>query len=203
MSARGRPGGRPAPRLPPSGEPRGAPVLARRAFLRLAAAGLALPWARPATGDAEVGTGSRALAFHNLHTGETVEVLYRVDGRLDPDGLREIDWVLRDFRTGEARPIARGLLDLLWRLRTVLETDAPYEVISGYRSPRTNAMLARTSRGVSRASLHMRGMAIDVRLPDRPLPALRAAALTLGRGGVGYYPASGFVHVDVGRVRWW
>jgi uncharacterized protein YcbK (DUF882 family) len=92
---------------------------------------------------------------------------------------------------------------LLWRLRATLDTAAPYEVISGYRSPATKALLARESRGVSRGSLHMRAMAIDVRLPDRPLTALRDAALGLKLGGVGYYPASDFVHVDVGRVRFW
>ena len=111
--------------------------------------------------------------------------------------------MLRDFRTGEARQVDRRLLDLLWRLRSALDTTEPYEVISGYRSPATNAMLRREGRGVSRGSLHMRAMAIDVRVPDRPLTALRDAALALRLGGVGYYAASNFVHVDVGRVRFW
>lgn len=191
----------PPPRLDGA---RGRPAsLGRRAFLGLATGALVQPWARAARGEPGLGAASRTLGFRNLHTGEAVEVVYRVDGRLDPEALREIDWVLRDFRTGEARPIARGLLDVLWAVRVALDTDAPYEVISGYRSPRTNAMLARASRGVSRASLHMRAMAIDVRLPDRPLMALRDTALALHVGGVGYYPASGFVHVDIGRVRWW
>jgi uncharacterized protein YcbK (DUF882 family) len=114
-----------------------------------------------------------------------------------------VDWVLRDFRTGEARPIDRRILDLLWRLRSVLGTTEPYEVISGFRSATTNTMLRRAGRGVSRVSLHMRAMAIDVRLPGRPLAEVRDAALGLRLGGVGYYPASGFVHVDVGRVRRW
>ena len=97
----------------------------------------------------------------------------------------------------------RRLLDLLWRLRTALETTEPYEVISGYRSPKTNAMLRREGRGVSRVSLHMQAMAIDVRVPGCSLTALRDAALALRLGGVGYYAASDFVHVDVGRVRFW
>jgi uncharacterized protein YcbK (DUF882 family) len=117
--------------------------------------------------------------------------------------LREIDWVLRDFRTGEARVMDRRLLDLLWRLRTTLDTTEPYEVISGYRSPKTNAMLRSQSRGVSRVSLHMQAMAIDVRVPGHSLTAVREAALALRLGGVGYYAASDFVHVDVGRVRYW
>jgi uncharacterized protein YcbK (DUF882 family) len=111
--------------------------------------------------------------------------------------------VPRDFRTGEARPIDRRLLDLLWRLRSALDTEEPSEVISGYRSPATNAMLRRAGRGVARGSLRVRAMAIDVRIPDRPLTALRDAALGLRLGGVGYYPASGFVHIDVGRGRVW
>jgi uncharacterized protein YcbK (DUF882 family) len=85
----------------------------------------------------------------------------------------------------------------------VLDTTEPYEVISGYRSPATNAMLRRAGRGVARGSLHVQAMAIDVRIPDTPLTALRDAALGLRLGGVGYYPSSGFVHVDVGRVRRW
>jgi uncharacterized protein YcbK (DUF882 family) len=176
----------------------------RRAVLRLATLAVALPWARRAAADVDPAeTGFRAPAFRSLHTGDTVDVVYRADGQLNRAALREIDWVLRDFRTGEARPMDHRLLDLLWRLRATLDTAAPYEVISRYRSPATNAMLARESRGVSRGSLHMRAMAIDVRLPDRPLTALRDAALGLKLGGVGYYPASDFVHVDVGRVRFW
>jgi uncharacterized protein YcbK (DUF882 family) len=175
----------------------------RRAMLRLGVVGVAiLPWTRRLSADGAA-ADPRTLAFRNLHTGEEVDVVYRADGQLDPTALREIDWVLRDFRSGEARPMDRRLLDLLWQLRRSLDTTAPYEVISGYRSPTTNAMLARESRGVSRVSLHMKAMAIDVRLPDRPLLALRDAALGLRLGGVGYYPASDFVHLDVGRVRWW
>ena len=161
-----------------------------------------LSWTRRAMAD-DAASDHRALAFRNLHTGEEIDVVYRADGQLDPGALREIDWVLRDFRTGEARPMDRRLLDLLWRLRAALDTTAPYDVISGYRSPATNAMLARQSGGVSRVSLHMKAMAIDMRVPDRPLLAVREAALGLRLGGVGYYPGSDFVHVDVGRVRWW
>ena len=171
-------------------------------MLRLAAMAVALPWVRRAAGE-DRPDEPRALAFRNLHTGESVDVVYRADGEIDAGALREIDWVLRDFRTGEARQVDRRLLDLLWRLRAGLDTQEPYEVISGYRSPATNAKLAREGRGVSRGSLHMRAMAIDVRIPDRPLTVLRDTALALRLGGVGYYPASNFVHVDVGRVRWW
>ncbi len=175
----------------------------RREVLRLAALAAALPWTRRAGASPVSASEPRALAFRNLHTEETVEVTYWVDGGLDPNALRQIDWVLRDFRTGEARPIDPRLLDLLWELRAALDTTEPYEVISGYRSPSTNAMLRRSGRGVARGSLHTRAMAIDVRVPGQPVAKLRAAALALRQGGVGYYPASGFVHVDVGRVRFW
>jgi uncharacterized protein YcbK (DUF882 family) len=94
-------------------------------------------------------------------------------------------------------------LDLLWRLRSTLDTEEPYEVISGYRSAATNAMLRRAGRGVARGSLHVQAKAIDIRIPETPLTALRDAARALRLGGVGYYPGSGFVHVDVGRVRVW
>jgi len=175
----------------------------RRDVLKLA--GLAaLGWARPASATPATAEGEpRVLAFRHLHTEETVDVTYRVGGRLDPDALRQIDWVLRDFRTGDARPVDPRLLDLLWDLRAALDTTEPYEVISGYRSPATNNMLRRAGRGVARGSLHTKAMAIDVRVPGQPLAKLRAAALALRQGGVGYYPASGFVHVDVGRVRFW
>jgi uncharacterized protein YcbK (DUF882 family) len=175
----------------------------RRTVLRLAAVAAGLPWARRLSAQDATETEPRSLAFRNLHTSETVDVVYRADGQLDREALREIDWVLRDFRTGEARQVDRRLLDLLWRLRSALDTTEPYEVISGYRSPATNAMLRREGRGVSRGSLHMQARAIDVRVPDRPLTALRDAALALRLGGVGYYAASNFVHVDVGRVRFW
>jgi uncharacterized protein YcbK (DUF882 family) len=177
--------------------------LDRRAVLRLAALAAIAPWARRAGGESAAESEPRALAFRNLHTGESIDVVYWADGQLDYGALREIDWVLRDFRTGEARAMDRRLLGLLWRLRTTLDTTEPYEVISGYRSPKTNAMLRSQSRGVSRVSLHMQAMAIDVRVPGHSLTAVREAALALRLGGVGYYAASDFVHVDVGRVRYW
>ncbi len=111
--------------------------------------------------------------------------------------------MLRDFRTGEAHVIDPGLLDLLHDLNSKLETGEAFKVISGYRSPQTNGMLHEHSSGVASKSLHMQGMAIDIRVPGRALTSLHDAALQLGRGGVGYYPNSDFVHVDVGRVRKW
>jgi uncharacterized protein YcbK (DUF882 family) len=145
----------------------------------------------------------RAIAFHNLHTGESLSVVYWADGDYLAGPLSEINQVLRDFRTGEATAMDARLVDLLFLVRRAMRTQAPFEVISGYRSPRTNAALARKSSGVAKRSLHTLGMAADVRLPGRDLAELRRVGRTLRLGGVGYYPKSAFVHLDVGRVRFW
>jgi uncharacterized protein YcbK (DUF882 family) len=145
----------------------------------------------------------RKLSFQNLHTGERLRIDYWVEGRYIPEALQTVDHLLRDFRTGDVHPIEPGLLDALSALRGMLDTESDFQVISGYRSPKTNEMLHERGGGVASTSLHMRGMAIDVRLGDRPLPRLREAALRLAAGGVGYYPKSNFVHIDVGRVRRW
>lgn len=174
----------------------------RRAFLGAGAAALLLGGARPsfaALGKPRI----RSVAFDNLHTGERLKVEYWVDGRYVPDALGAVDRVLRDFRTGETHPIDPRLLDLLDTLGGRLRTREPFQVISGYRSPLTNAMLRGESAGVAANSLHMQGMAIDLRVPDRALSSVRAAAVSLRGGGVGYYPRSDFVHIDVGRVRYW
>jgi uncharacterized protein YcbK (DUF882 family) len=149
------------------------------------------------------GGNERSLAFCNLHTGERLTAVYWADGHYLPDALSEIDHVLRDFRTEEVKPIDPKLLDLLHLLHSKLDSSAPFHVISGYRSPATNEMLATQSGGVARKSLHMRGMAIDVNLPDRDLDKLRRTGRSLKGGGVGYYPKPGFVHLDVGRIRYW
>jgi uncharacterized protein YcbK (DUF882 family) len=124
-------------------------------------------------------------------------------GRYLPDALGAVKHFLRDFRTGEEHGIDEGLLDILHTLKRETGTSRPFEIISGYRSPKTNAMLRQHSEGVAAHSLHMNGQAVDVRLVDVPLARLRDRALALGRGGVGYYPTSNFVHVDTGRVRRW
>jgi uncharacterized protein YcbK (DUF882 family) len=149
--------------------------------------------------------GARSLSFNNIHTGERLAVDYWVDGAYQPDALSEVNHVLRDFRTGDVHVIEPRLLDLLTRIRARLETNKPVQVISGYRSPLTNAMLRdrHAHSGVASKSLHMQGMAIDIRLADCDLQTLHRVALAERSGGVGYYPESDFVHVDVGRVRHW
>jgi uncharacterized protein YcbK (DUF882 family) len=177
--------------------------LDRRALLRLGATA-ALGVVLPARGLAapRVAPAERELAFYQTHTGERLRTVYWAEGGYVVDALASIDHLLRDHRTGEVTAIDRGLLDLLHRLSSALETREAFHVISGYRSPATNASLAARG-GVSPRSLHVVGQAIDVRVPGRALGDLRRAALELRVGGVGYYPASDFVHVDVGRVRAW
>lgn len=145
----------------------------------------------------------RTISFNNLHTGEKLKTTFWADGVYVRDALGEINWVLRDFRTGDVTQIDPELLDVLYALRERMETKNPFDVISGYRSPATNAMLNARSDGVAKKSFHTRGKAIDIRLEDRKLADLHRAALSLKAGGVGYYPRSDFVHVDTGPVRRW
>jgi uncharacterized protein YcbK (DUF882 family) len=145
----------------------------------------------------------RALSFNNLHTGDRANIEYWAEGRYEPGALAEINHVLRDWRNNEVHDIDPRLLDLLHVINGKLETSEPFEVISGYRSPATNALLHAESSGVAAKSLHMKGMAIDIRVPGRALSVLHETAVALRIGGVGYYPSPDFVHVDVGRVRYW
>ena len=145
----------------------------------------------------------RRLAFYNIHTGEHLKTVYWAGGTYLSEGLAQINHILRDFRTDTVVPMHHRLLDLLYLLQTRIELRRPFDVISGYRTPATNALLRGHSRQVAKHSLHMDAMAIDIHAPGVALTRLRDAALSLRLGGVGYYPRSGFVHVDVGRVRHW
>jgi len=176
--------------------------LSRRCFLHktaLAATGLLVTPAFAATAP----RGSRVLSMHNLHTGEKLTRTYWAEGEYLSEPLAEIDQLLRDHRSDQAHPMDPQLLDLLHELHLSVGGKRPFEIISGYRSPKTNAKLRGKSKGVAKKSLHMQGKAIDVRLPGQDLARLRTAALSLKAGGVGYYPKSNFLHVDTGRVRFW
>jgi uncharacterized protein YcbK (DUF882 family) len=188
--------------------------LPRRAFLRMGSGALisaigssvAIPALAQVAAPALMGlksTECRTLALQSLHTGEKLKVDYWVEGNYLPDALASIDHVLRDHRTGDVHRMEPKLLDLLNALHGRLETNSGFQVISGYRSPKTNAMLHEKSSGVASKSLHMLGQAIDIRVPGCALDHLHQAALGMKAGGVGYYPKSDFVHVDVGRVRHW
>jgi uncharacterized protein YcbK (DUF882 family) len=182
----------------------------RRKFLGFGAAATAaalVPARVQAAGNAAADKRvERVLSFFNTHTGERLRTPYCCNGEYQPDALKEINYILRDFRANEVKPIDPKLLDLLHELGGTLETDQPFHIISGYRSPHTNTLLqARggAQSGVASRSLHMVGKAIDIRVPGVKLDHLRAAARSLKLGGVGYYPSSNFVHVDTGRVRFW
>jgi uncharacterized protein YcbK (DUF882 family) len=179
-----------------------ADTLSRRHALRglgLALPGVLLlsPWRCLRAAEAE-----RSLSFRHTHTGEALDIVYHRHGDYDSDALRQIDYLLRDFRSDQVHEIDTELLDLLHELQSSLG-GGTYEVVSGYRSPGTNALLRSKSPGVARRSLHMQGRAVDARLTGVELASLRRAALELERGGVGYYPASDFVHLDTGRFRIW
>ncbi len=177
----------------------------RRQFFRLGAlAALAGVAPRAFANINPAARGERGLRFYHTHTGESLKVVYWQDGDYLPESLTEVNRVLRDFRTNEVKPITPTLLDLLHRVQDGLGSHEPFHIISAYRSPATNQMLqSHGGGGVASHSLHMDGLAIDVRLPGRDLRQLRQAAMAQKAGGVGYYPSSQFVHLDVGRVRHW
>jgi uncharacterized protein YcbK (DUF882 family) len=172
----------------------------RRLFLGfglVVAGGLVSPAARAAL------AAPRKLSFYHTHTGETLSATYWQNGMYDTRALGELDYILRDFVNGEEVSIDRRLLDLLNDLHRRLDSHGPFEIISAYRSPSTNAMLRANSDGVAKNSYHMKAMAIDIRLNDVPLDRLHQVAVDMKQGGVGIYHKSDFVHVDVGPVRYW
>ncbi|MFQ5988829.1 MAG: DUF882 domain-containing protein [Candidatus Methylomirabilales bacterium] len=182
------------------------PTINRRGFLSfvgLAICGFAagLPQLRRVATATEA--REKSLSFHSLHTGENLEITYWVDGSYVPEALKQVDYILRDWRTGKIHTIDPALLDYLFDLRRAMDSTAPFNVISGYRSRETNEMLRKKSSGIAKNSLHLRGKAIDVSLPGRDLASLRKTAIAMKRGGVGYYPRLNFVHLDTGRFRKW
>ncbi|MFZ5719102.1 MAG: YcbK family protein [Pseudomonadota bacterium] len=178
-------------------------LVRRRQLLTLGAAAGFATFAAPAWASALAPAAPRRATLHNLHTGDRFDEVYYEGGRYLADALAEANQVMRDWRTGETHDIDPALYDALHVLGSKLDTRAPFQIISGYRSPRTNAMLNARSKGVATKSQHMLGKAIDVRLPGVELSNLHKAALAIGAGGVGYYPSSNFVHLDTGRVRQW
>lgn len=175
-------------------------LLGRRRFL-VGSLGAAV--ALSGAGRAAANVGTHRLSFYHIHTAEKLTVTYRENGELVPGALVEINRYLRDFRTEQIHDIDVALLDKLSALYQMFDTRGNFEVISGYRSPRTNAALRHATSGVAENSLHIQGRAIDVRLTSAKTAALRDAALALRSGGVGYYAESNFVHVDTGKVRSW
>lgn len=174
----------------------------RRRILGLAAMAAASFVMAPAIAQIQP-RGERVLTFENLHTGEKLKTTYWANGTYIKDNLADINHILRDFRTNDVMPIDPKLLNLLYALKLKVNSNKPFGIISGYRSPATNTMLNANSSGVASRSLHLEGKAIDISVPGQNLAGLHQAALALRGGGVGYYPGSGFIHMDTGRVRFW
>lgn len=176
------------------------PLLNRRRVIGAAAAASAVAFVRPAPA---ISFAPRSVSLYNTHTGEWLRTVYWADGHYIREAVKDINWLLRDHHSNEVRPMNAGVLDVLGMLRSRLETNQPFLVVCGYRSPATNAIMHARSSGVAANSYHIHGMAIDLRCEGRDLPHVRAAAVDCRAGGVGYYPHSDFVHVDCGPVRYW
>ncbi|HZL31296.1 MAG TPA: DUF882 domain-containing protein [Pseudolabrys sp.] len=168
-------------------------------------AGLFLIGANDSLQTASAEGDTRTISFHHLHTGETITITYKRDGRYDDAALKKLDWFMRDWRKEQSTHMDPHLFDLLWEVNRDVDGKAPIEVICGYRSPGTNAMLRERSSGVAQSSQHINGQAMDFEIPGVPLAKIREIGLRLQRGGVGFYPTSGspFVHLDTGSVRHW
>jgi uncharacterized protein YcbK (DUF882 family) len=166
-------------------------------------AGASAPPETGATGVRTPVREARLLSFMNTHTGDTFADAYWEAGDYISDAMAAINHVMRDHRTGEVHAIDPRLLDLLHTLKANVGGGAPFQIISGYRSPATNATLAANSNGVATRSLHMQGRAIDIRVAGVALTQLRDSAVAMQAGGVGFYPGPDFIHVDTGRVRRW
>jgi uncharacterized protein YcbK (DUF882 family) len=178
--------------------------LARRRLLKAALLAASGVIAARYAGRVEAATEPRRLALLNTHTGEWLELDYFAGGGYLPAALSQLNHVLRDHRSNEAGIIDPALFDVLHEVAQAACADASFEVISGFRSASSNELLrAQGGGGVARNSLHLKGMAIDVRLRGVGCSRLKDVALQLARGGVGYYPKSDFVHLDTGRVRSW
>jgi len=147
--------------------------------------------------------GKFELSIHNMHTGESYKGIYRVGNQYLPEAFEKINYTLRDHRTGEVFPIDPRVIDIAAAVHRMSGSRKEFQILSGYRSPKTNNKLRRKTNGVAKQSLHMSGQALDVQLDDVSTRRLRDIAVKLKAGGVGYYPRSGFVHVDSGQFRTW
>jgi len=173
----------------------------RRQFMALSLGAASAVLARPAIARAHA--DERSISLYNMHTDESVKTVYWANGAYVDNALVEISRLLRDYRTEDVIPFDPRLIDTLYQLRRKVDARRAYHVVSGYRSPVTNEILRKNNKRVAKNSYHMRGMAVDLYLPKVALKTLRRAALSLRAGGVGYYPRTGFIHLDSGTVRSW
>ena len=181
------------------------PVISRRALLGAFAASTvaAAPVAANAFGLLRGAGDIRKIAMYNGRTGESIDMVYWINGDYIRPALEEINFFMRDWRRDEVHQIDTRTIDVMAAAHNLLETNEPYTLLSGYRSPATNAMLRANSRGVARNSRHMQGEAADLRLSSRSVSQVARAAAACEAGGVGRYSGSNFVHMDCGPVRTW
>lgn len=179
--------------------------LTRRALLGAFAATTvaAAPTFSKAAGFLRGGGDIRRIRMYSGRTGERLDMVYWIDGDYIKDAVREINHFMRDWRTDEVKAIDLRTIDIMAASHNLLDVNEPYMMLSGYRSPKTNAMLRNRSRGVAKNSLHMRGQAADLRLASRSVTQMANAAKACRAGGVGRYGRSNFVHMDCGVVRSW
>jgi uncharacterized protein YcbK (DUF882 family) len=179
--------------------------ISRRALLRAfaATAVVAAPTYANAFGLLRGAGDIRKLSMYSSRSGETVETIYWIDGNYIGDAVNEISRLMRDWRNNQIKPIDARAIDIMAASHNLLETREPFMLLSGYRSPATNAMLRSRSSGVARNSLHMQAQAADLRLKSRSVNQMARAAAACNAGGVGKYSRSNFVHMDCGPVRVW
>lgn len=177
--------------------------LASKVIACVLTATLVLLSASAGTQTAAANGDTRSLTFFHTHTQESATITFRRDGRYDDRGLEQLNWLLRDWRVEQNTRMDPRLFDILWEVYKEAGASGPIHVVSAYRSPQTNGMLRARSSGVSEHSQHMLGKAMDVRFPGVETGRLRAIAMRMQYGGVGYYASSDFVHIDTGSVRAW
>jgi uncharacterized protein YcbK (DUF882 family) len=180
-------------------------ILARRRFLKGLACGSLMAMGSPKIVQAAFSgfTAHKTLALEHQHTGDTLKLTYYEHGRYIHDALKAANYFLRDYHNNAVHSVDPALLDQLYDVKLLLGVNKPFHIVSGYRSPQTNASLRRHSLGVARQSLHMEGRAVDIRMEGVSAKTIKNAAMSLQRGGVGFYPNSNFVHLDTGDIRTW
>ena len=180
--------------------------LSRRTALLCAAAAFGTAAAQRALAAPPLLTGAgdvRVIRLENPRTGDRVSTVYWVEGDYIPEAMAEIDWLMRDWRIDAVKPISTKVIDIMAAAHRLMETDEPYTVYSGYRTPQTNRLLRSRNRGVARNSYHIKAMAADLHLKTRSVRQMASAAEQIRGGGVGRYSRSDFVHMDCGPVRSW
>ncbi|MDG4648884.1 DUF882 domain-containing protein [Roseibacterium sp. SDUM158017] len=180
-------------------------TISRRALLRAFAATTvaAAPVMANATGFLRGAGDIRRIQMYNGRAGESLDMIYWIEGDYIAPALEEINYFFRDWRDNTVHSIDARTVDILTAAHRLMETDEPYTLLSGYRSPSTNALLRRRSSGVARNSLHLQGQAADVQMQSRSVGQMYSAARACNAGGVGRYSRSNFVHMDCGPVRTW